>query len=184
MKYTLEGQETERLKFRLLNIEDFEVWIELFEDIEVCRFLGVDKIKTPNERCKLWFEMTFERYKNDLGGANVLLDKFTNKIVGQSGLIVREIEGKQELEVAYSILPEYRKKGFAAESTKKCKDFAFENSFSKSLISIINAKNINSEKVAKNNGMRNDKTIEYHEMLVNIYRIDIAEWEVTKNRTL
>ena len=177
MKYTLEGQETERLKFRLLNIEDFDVWIELFENIEVCRFLGVDKIETPNERCKLWFDMTFERYKNDLGGANVLLDKFTNKIVGQSGLIVREIDGKQEIEIAYSILPEYRQKGFASESTKKCKDFAFENNFSQSLISIINSENINSEKVAKNNGMSNDKSIEYNGMLVNIYRIDINEWK-------
>lgn len=177
MKYTLEGQETERLKFRLLTIEDFDVWIELFENIEVCRFLGVDKIETPNERCKLWFEMTFERYKNDLGGANVLLDKSTNKIIGQSGLIVREIEGKQEIEIAYSILPEYRKKGFASEATKKCKDFAFENNFSPSLISIINTENSNSEKVAKNNGMRNDKSIEYHGMPVNIYRIDIDQWK-------
>lgn len=177
MKYTLEGQETERLGFRLLNMEDFDVWIELFEDIEVCRFLGVDKIQTANKRCELWFEMTFERYKNDLGGANVIFDKFTNEIVGQSGLIVREIDGEQEIEIAYSILPRYRKKGFAAESTKKCKDFAFENSFSQSLISIINTENINSEKVAQNNGMRNDKAIEYKGMPVNIYRIDISEWK-------
>jgi ribosomal-protein-alanine N-acetyltransferase len=177
MKYTLEGQETERLKFRLLNIADFDIWIELFENIEVCRFLGVDKIETPNERCRLWFEMTFERYKNDLGGANVLFDKITNKIIGQSGLIVREIDGKKEIEIAYSIVPEYRKKGFASEATKKCKDFAFENNYSQSLISIINSENINSEKVAKNNGMRNNKTIEYNGMLVNIYRIDIDEWK-------
>ncbi|MEO8233876.1 MAG: GNAT family N-acetyltransferase [Flavobacterium sp.] len=180
MKYTLEGEETERLKFRLLNEKDFDIWIELFEDIEVCKFLGVDKIKTPKERCKLWFEMTFERYRDDLGGANVLLDKLTNEIVGHCGLIVRKIENKKEIEIAYSILPEHRKKGFAAESTKKCKDFAFENDFSQSLISIINTENINSEKVAKNNGMRNDKTTEYKEMAVNIYRIDIAEWKMSK----
>lgn len=177
MKYTLEGQETQRLKFRLLNIEDFDDCIELFKDIEVCKFLGVDKIETPNERCKLWFEMTFKRYKNDLGGQNILLDKNTNEIIGQSGLLVREIEGKQEIEIAYSILPKYRKKGFATESTEKCKNFAFENKFSESLISIIHTENINSEKVAKNNGMRNDKSIEYNGMLVNIYRIDISEWK-------
>jgi ribosomal-protein-alanine N-acetyltransferase len=175
MKYTLAGEETERLKFRLLNIDDFDVWVELFENIEVCRFLGVDKIETPKERCKLWFEMTFERYKNDLGGANVLIEKSTNKIIGQSGLIVREIDGKQEIEIAYSILPEFRKKGFASESTEKCKEFAFENKFSESLISIINSENINSEKVAKKNGMKNDKTIDYNGMLVNIYRINFNE---------
>ncbi|WP_136668121.1 GNAT family N-acetyltransferase [Flavobacterium sp. H122] len=176
MNYTLEGQETERLKFRLLNTEDFNIWVELFENIEVCRFLGVDKIETPDERCKFWFEITFERYKNNLGGANVLLDKITNEIVGQSGLIVREVEGKQEIEIAYSILPAYRKKGFAYESTKKCKEFAFENNLSKSLISIIHTENSNSEKVAENNGMKKDKTIDYNGMPVNIYRIEIEDW--------
>lgn len=181
MKYTLDGQETERLKFRLLKAEDFDIWIELFEDIEICEFLGVDKIKTPEERCKFWFDITFDRYENNLGGANIIIDKFTNEIVGQSGLIVREIDGKQEIEVAYSILPKYRKKGFASESTKKCKDFAFENHFSKSLISIINTKNSNSERVAESNGMTIDKTTNYKDMLVNIYRIDFEKWKLEKN---
>ena len=95
MKYTLEGQETERLKFRLLNIEDFENWIELFKDIEVCKFLGFDKIETPKERCKIWFDMTFERYKNDLGGQNILLDKNTNKIIhGICGMRGRLVPSK------------------------------------------------------------------------------------------
>ena len=178
MKYTLEGQETERLKFRLLEVDDFNVWVELFEDIEVCKYLGVDKIETPNERCKLWFEMTFERYKSNFGGANVLVEKSTNKIIGHSGLILREVDEKQEIEIAYSILPKYRKRGFAGEATKKCKDFAFENKFAESLISIINTENVNSEKVAKSNGMKNDKTTLYKEMLVNIYRINIAEWKI------
>ncbi|CAM4448380.1 GNAT family N-acetyltransferase [Flavobacterium terrigena] len=182
MKYTLEGQETERLKFRLLNIEDFDIWIELFEDIEICEFLGVDKIKTPEERCQFWFDITFDRYENNLGGANIIIDKTTNEIVGQSGLIVREIEEKQEIEIAYSILPKYRQKGYASEATKKCKDFAFENDFSKSLISIINTKNSNSEKVAENNGMTIDKTITFKDMLVNIYRINSVKWKLENNK--
>lgn len=177
MKYTLEGQETERLKFRLLNIEDFESWIELFEDIDVCRFLGVDKIETPNERCKLWFELTFDRYKNNLGGQNILIEKSTNKIVGQSGLLLREIDGKKEIEIAYSILPNFRNKGFATESTEKCKNFAFENKFSESLISIIHTENIHSEKVAVKNGMRKEKNIEFQGMEVNIFRINLNEWK-------
>lgn len=176
MKYTLEGHETERLQFRLLTQEDFNVWVELFEDMEVSRFLGVDKIDTPKERCQLWFDLTFNRYKNNLGGANVLLDKTTHKIIGQCGLILREMEGKQEIEIAYSILPSHRKKGYAAEATEKCKEIAFKNNFSQSLISIIHTENSNSIKVAMNNGMKNSNTINYNGMLVHIYRIAMAEW--------
>jgi hypothetical protein len=72
--YIVEGEKLEGLKFRLLNIEDFDDCIELFKDNEVCRFRSWQSWNS-NERCKLWFEMTFDRYKNDLGGQNILIEK-------------------------------------------------------------------------------------------------------------
>jgi ribosomal-protein-alanine N-acetyltransferase len=38
MKYSLAGQETKRLKFRLLNIEDFDDWVNLFKGKNVDKF--------------------------------------------------------------------------------------------------------------------------------------------------
>ena len=180
MKYILEGQETERLKFRLLKERDFDEWVELFTDNDVSKVLGMDKIGTPKEQCEKWFEWTFDRYKNNLGGQNILINKSTNKIIGQSGLLVREIDGIKEIEVAYSILPSFRQKGFATEASQKCRDYAFENNFSKRLISIINTKNPNSAKVALNNGMQNDRTIDFHGNQVNIYQITIDQWKKLK----
>jgi|TARA_B110000967_G_scaffold152597_1_gene156851 RimJ/RimL family protein N-acetyltransferase len=177
MKYILEGQETERLKFRLLNERDFDEWVELFTDNDVSKVLGMDKIGTPKEQCEKWFEWTFDRYKNNLGGQNILINKSTNKIIGQSGLLVREIDGIKEIEVAYSILPSFRQKGFATEASQKCRDYTFENNFSKRLISIINTKNPNSAKVALNNGMQNDRTIDFDGNQVNIYQITLNEWK-------
>jgi len=177
MKYLLENQETERLKFRLLTNSDFQVWSELFNDIKVSKVLGMDKIGTPKEQCEKWFEWTYDRYQNDLGGQNVLIDKSTNEIIGQCGLLVRELNGLREIEIAYSILPKYRQKGFATEASKKCRDFAFENNFSERLISIINTKNPNSAKVALNNGMENNRTIEFNGNQVNIYQITIDKWK-------
>lgn len=185
MKYTLNGEETKRLKFRLLTDSDFQEWSELFKDIEVSKVLGMHKMGTAIEQCEKWFEWTYDRYKNDLGGQNVLIDKLTNKIIGQCGLLVREINGKKEIEIAYSILPVYRKKGFATESSQKCRDFAFENNFSKQLISIISTENSNSTKVALNNGMKkNHSTIEFHGNQVNIYQISKDEWNIKKIKCL
>jgi len=180
MKYTLSGQETERLKFRLLNDDDFDEWSKLFNDIEVSKVLGMDKLGKPKEQCKKWFEWTYDRYKNDLGGQNVLIEKSTNKIIGQSGLLIREINGIKEIEIAYSILPNSRRNGFATEASQKCRDFAFENNFSKRLISIINTENSNSEKVALNNGMKKEKKIIFHGNNVNIYQITYEEWKKTR----
>ena len=94
--------------------------------------------------------------------------------------MVREIDGIKEIEVAYSILPSFRQKGFAAEASQKCRDYAFENNFSKRLISIINTKNPNSAKVALNNGMQNDRTFDFHGNQVNIYQITIDQWKKLK----
>ncbi|MDN3494214.1 GNAT family N-acetyltransferase [Winogradskyella bathintestinalis] len=176
MKYTLENQETKRLKFRLLKDSDFQEWTELFQDKKISKVLGMDKIGTPKEQCEKWFEWTYERYKNNLGGQNVLIEKSTNKIIGQSGLLVRELNGFKELEIAYSILPNYRQKGYATEASQKCRDFAFENKYAKRLISIINTENPNSAKVALNNDMQNDRTIEFHGDTVYIYQITLEKW--------
>ena len=126
MKFLLSNQETERLRFRKLEPADFTVWLELFRDDETSKLLGMQDFQTPEERCKKWFEWTFHRYENNLGGQNALIYKDTNQLVGQCGLLVREVDHKFELEIAYSILPDFRQKGFAYESARKCKEFAFE----------------------------------------------------------
>lgn len=180
MKYLLTNQETERLMFRKLENSDFEIWLKLFYDEKVSKLLGMADFKTPKERCEKWFEWTSNRYKNNLGGQNVLISKNSKKIIGQCGLLVRDIDNKFELEVAYSILPEFRNKGYAIESAKKCRDFAFENNFSESLISMIDTENTESEKVALKNGMKLERTIIDSNRKVNIFRIEKTIWDNEK----
>ena len=177
MKYNLQGQETERLTFRLLEKNDFNRWLNLFSGENVARFLGMDTTLSPKELCQLWFDKSFNRYKNDLGVMNVLVDKKTNLLVGQCGLLIQTIEAEDRLEIGYSILPEFWNQGFASEAAQKCKNFAFENNFSDSLISMVHVDNIGSEKVALKNGMKLEKYIEnYKGSPVNIFSIDKTNW--------
>lgn len=108
---------------------------------------------------------------------NALLDKTSGKLIGHCGLLVQNVEDNLELEIGYSILPEYWNQGFAIESVKKCRDFAFDHNFSDSLISIISLTNTPSEKVAIKNGMTIDKVTEYNQNTANIFRITKSEWE-------
>lgn len=176
MKYVLNEQETQRLKFRLLTRDDFDTWLNLFQEEEVVGFLGFDKIPSAVEQCEEWFKIQEKRYANNLGGMNVLVDKKTKKLVGQCGLLVQEVDNKTELEIGYSILSDFREKGYASEAAQKCRDFAFENDFSDSLISIIHVNNIRSEKVALKNGMTKTKSTVYRDKPVNIFRIRKNEW--------
>lgn len=171
MKYLLTNQQTERLHFRKLEQSDFENSLELFEDEQTARMLGMDHFKTPKERCEKWFEWTFNRYKNNLGGQNVLISKETNELIGQCGLLVRKVENELELEIAYSVLPQFRGKGFAIEAAKKCRDFAFENDFHNRLICIIHPDNENSKNVALKNGMTFKKQIDYSGKKMDLFQI-------------
>jgi len=56
MKFLLNHQETERLRFRKLEQSDFEIWIELFKDEETTKLLGMSEFKNPEECCEKWFE--------------------------------------------------------------------------------------------------------------------------------
>ena len=82
MKFLLINQETDRLKFRQLEDSDFENWLELFNDDETAQLLGMTEYNSPRKKKKKWFEWTFDRYENNLGGQNVLISKEDNKLIG------------------------------------------------------------------------------------------------------
>jgi [ribosomal protein S5]-alanine N-acetyltransferase len=171
MRYLLTGEETKRLHFRLLRDDDFDTWLPFFSTPESEKFLGLAGIPTPIERCRKWFELVNNRYKNDLGGMNALIEKHTDAFIGQCGLLVQEVDDNKELEIGYSILPEFWGKGFATEAAQKCKEFAFTNSVTSTLISIIHIENYRSEKVALKNGMQLEKQTVFKDMPVNVFRV-------------
>lgn len=168
----LNGQHSERLRFRKLQATDFDYWLPFHQDPRSSQYwIGLPA--NPVEACKQQFDSTFERYKHNLGGMNALISLKDQKMVGLSGLLVQEVDGLREVEIAYSILPQYWRKGFASEAAKTCRDFAKDNALCESLISIISTNNLPSQKVATSIGMKVDKTTEYHGNKVYIFRIKL-----------
>jgi len=175
--FLLEDLETERLRFRKLSWDDFDDWQALFISDEVAEFLGMDPELSQQELTQKWFDKTFNRYENNLGSMMVLVDKKLNRIIGQCGLLIQTIEGENRLEVGYSILPEFWRKGYAFEAANACLNHAFEQKWVEGLISQIVPENIGSEKVAKKNGMTLEKTIlDENDLPLNIFSIQREHW--------
>jgi [ribosomal protein S5]-alanine N-acetyltransferase len=171
MKYLLEGESSVRLIFRKIDERDFENWMPFFNHPQAAQYLPISADKEPYAQCKAWFERIYQRYDNDLGGMNALIDKKTNKLIGQCGILLQEIDGIVEFEIGYSILPECWGMGYATEAAIRSKELAFQRDYTKSLISIIHIDNVRSQKVALNNGMTLDKSTIFKEMPVNIFRV-------------
>lgn len=176
MKYLLDGQETERMLFRKIKKSDFNAWLPFHKDPLTSQY-WISAWEPPEIACEKWYKKQFYRYAHNLGGMNALVDKKLGKLIGHCGLLIQTVDQKTELEIAYSLLPEYWNRGLATEAAKKCRDYAFENDLSDSIISIISLTNTPSENVALKNGMQVDKITKYKGNTVNIFRIDKAAWK-------
>ena len=169
-KLLLEGETTERLIFRKVKPSDFDTWLPFYQDPRSTQhWKGIPD--DPKTACREQFDRVFERYEKGLGGMNVLISKSHDSLIGMCGLLIQTVDGIKELEIGYSILPEYWRMGYAAEAARRCRDYAFESELAESLISIIQVDNIASQKVALGNGMLLDKTTVYHKNEVHIFRI-------------
>jgi len=176
MKYLLHHEETARLRFRSVMPSDFDQWLAFFQSPSSFAHWKHDD-EEPEVACKKWFARQAERYEKDEGGMNALIEKHSGALIGYGGLLVQTVDGRMELEVAYSLLPGFRNQGFATETSAKCRDVGFENGYADSLISIISLTNNPSANVARKNGMHIDKQTVYHNNQVNIFRIDKPTWQ-------
>lgn len=174
-RYLLPGLTTERLRFRLLEKADYERFLPFFEDPLSYQYWPTGG-KDGRALCTEWLEKQRWRYTTNRGGAMAILEKGTDAVVGFCGLLIQDVDKRQELEVGYSMLPAQWGKGFATEAARACMEYAFERELAESLISIIQVDNLPSRRVAEKNGLRIDARTTYQGNPVFIYRIRKDEW--------
>lgn len=162
--------QSERLYTRFLNKGDIEKWAHFFEDKEGLWFFPDFGFKTTLETAEFWINKQLTRYAEKRYGLQALIDKNTNKMIGQAGLLLQEVDGVIELETGYHIFKEHRGKEYAPEAAKMFIEYAFKNNLSDSVISIIDVRNINSQRVAEKNGLTREKQTRWSDLDVYIYR--------------
>ena len=163
------NQESERFILRKLTEDDIETWAAFFVGNPDVRFVGIELKEDIIAHSKFWIDKQLARYKNNDYGLLAAIDKSTGKIVGQGGIMTRDLSGKKEFEIGYSVLPEYWGKGFATELAKQLKKFGLQNKVSEKFISIIHKENLASMAVATKNGMANLYETTFYEMEVFVF---------------
>ncbi len=166
------NQESERLKFRKLTSEDISSWIEFFSNNKHLKYLGIDLQKEPKNLATDWIQAQLKRYEdNGLGHLAIEL-KESQELIGMGGILSRELHGKQEYEIAYSLKPNYWGKGYATEIAVQMKKFGQNYINTQRLISIIHVENSESSKVAIKNQMEILFQTEFLGMKVDVYGIN------------
>lgn len=168
-------QASDRLLFRSLTLDDVPRWIPFFDRDDYMRFLGQDLEKSAEERSTVWIERQIQRKNDGVYGQLAVIEKSTGDFIGVGGIILREIDGNEELEITYSFMPSAWGKGYARELAKHFIDFAKATNEVESVISMIHPENEPSKRVAFANGLELSGTSEFMGIPVEIYRLEFKK---------
>lgn len=148
--------ETERLILRHQVIEDLDDLWALYCDPEITKYIPDAPRSRQEAQEELEWHMNGHPRFPELG-LWATIHKETGKFIGRCGLLPWTIEGQEEVEVAYTIAREYWGQGLASEAARAILQYGFEKLHLPRLISLIDADNIASQRVAEKIGMRFEK---------------------------
>ena len=144
--------ETERLILRRQVITDLDALWALYCDPDITRYIPDAPRTYAEARQELEWHMNGHPRYPQLGlWATVF--KATGKFIGRCGLLPWTIEGRQEVEVAYTLAQEYWGQGLATEAAIGILRYGFEQLHLERLICLIDPANHASRRVAEKIGM-------------------------------
>lgn len=148
--------ETQRLILRHQVISDLDDLWALYCNPHITKFIP----DAPRSREEAQEELEWHMHghpKHPELGLWATIHKETGKFIGRCGLLPWEIEGQQEVEVAYTIAQEFWGQGLGTEIAQAILEYGFEKLNLARLICLIDEENIASQKVAERIGMKFEK---------------------------
>jgi [ribosomal protein S5]-alanine N-acetyltransferase len=142
--------ETARLVLREMTLGDLDFVAAMLADPEVMRYYPRCYSREESQE---WIERQLRRYERHRHGLWLAIEKSTGQPVGQVGLLIQQVDGVEEKEVAYLIHRPLWRRGLATEAALACRDHAF-TAFSRDVvIALIRPENVPSQGVARKLGM-------------------------------
>lgn len=165
--------ETKRLLLRALKPEDFETYARFMADPDVARYLTGE----PMSRADAWRSMATVLGHWMLRGYGrwAVERKSDHTFLGHIGLW--NPEGWPGVEVGWTLAKEYWGQGYASEAARAAMDFGFRTQNVDRLISVIDAGNVPSQKVAERIG---ETRGERRELVVNKKSFTVDIWSISR----
>ena len=143
--------ETERLYLRRMTNDDFEEVKEMLFNPKV---MYAWEYTFTEQDVKEWIKKNLDKYQKYSLGYFLVIDKTSNKVLGQAALMPDEIDSKTYYEIGYIFKPENWHKGYATECASALADYAFKTLGCYEVIFEIKPDNIPSIHVAERLGAK------------------------------
>lgn len=142
--------ETNRLLLREMTMRDKTEIAAILQDEQT---MYAYEHAFSDQEVKDWIERQIMRYQQDGFGLWAVVLKETREVIGQCGITMQRIPGKEVPEIGYLLNRKWWHQGYAAEAAAACRTYAFKQLGVNEVYAIIRDNNIASRNVAINIGM-------------------------------
>jgi ribosomal-protein-alanine N-acetyltransferase len=149
---------TGRLVLRPLRESDLDALAAIYADPQTMRYLGGPRTR---ERTRTGLEWMIAAHADQGFGlwATTLLENAT--LIGRCGLLIQDVEGARETEIAYLLGSEWWGNGYATEAATAIRDHARSQLGFERLISLIAPDNVASKGAARRLGMHHERDLTF-----------------------
>jgi RimJ/RimL family protein N-acetyltransferase len=163
----LERLQTERLRLRRYRKDDVENALRLMSDPRVMRYYPELLDRAGATRM---IDNALRAYEKRGYSVLVVENREDGAFLGHVGLLHwDDVDGREDVEVAYMLVPEAWGHGYATEAARACRDWAFENLDPDRVVSFIAVENEPSMRVAERNGMQRTRRLDENRLGQPIY---------------
>ena len=148
---------------------DLDAMTALLGDPEVMKHYPRPRTR---EEAARWIAWTEANYARDGFGLWVVEDA-DGAFVGDCGLTWQTVDGVEELELGYHLLPAHQGRGLATEGAIACRELARERGIQR-LIAVIRPDNLASQRVAEKAGLALERETEHGGLPVHVYAADLT----------
>jgi [ribosomal protein S5]-alanine N-acetyltransferase len=148
--------ETARLRLRQFVPQDADALLAVLGDPVAMQYYPAALDRKGAEE---WIERNRERYQREGYGLWAMLLRDTNEVIGDCGCFLRDVVGRDEIEIGYHVRRDLWGNGYATEAAQACIEYAFTKIGVDRAISLIRPENVQSIRVAEKNGLTSEKII-------------------------
>lgn len=131
---------------RELVLDDAPALFEVFSDPAA---RGLYPAMAERAHVDAWIERNLRRYAEQGFGLWALVLRETGEMVGDCGLTLQELEGRDQLEVGWHVRADLRGRGLATEAGRACLDWGLAETDWPRVISLVHVDNPASAAVAR-----------------------------------
>jgi [ribosomal protein S5]-alanine N-acetyltransferase len=158
--------ETERLMLRPLRESDLDALVAIYSDPHTMRFLGGPRTREDTCTGLGWMIAAHRGQGFGLWATTLRAD---GRLIGRCGILVQDVEGATEHEIAYLLGSRWWGRGYATEAAAAIRDHARAELGFRRVISLIDPDNEASKAVARRIGMHHERDLTFEGRATSLF---------------